>query len=420
MKVVVDATASERNAARQILGVSVLGRILNELFLLGAEQITVVSDAPSGAGDGLSKELARGAALCWVQVPPGADLDVILDAIDGRGSELLVVPADVVASRAFLSAALRHPVGPGTAAVFSPAERAEPGSGRIRKLAPGGARAIASGQVQSVELDGFCSRVCERSSAKRARRILLDQLRKPIEIDGLLGYTIMRPITLRVTRFLASTPLRPNHLTALTALVGLAGVALVAFGDAGLAVAGAGLFFLACYFDCLDGELARIKYQTSYLGAFLDTISDDVQTLLFIGAVGWYLQRTGQGWLHVGLAAASMLVFALAQLYIYFRLHTGVHSGDLLDFEWAFEKRARAPKERSLLPLVKYVIKRDFYTALFFVLFSAGLPRAVSFLLAVFTLGYAVAIIVHVAMEREWLRSDSRVEASSCIQERSA
>lgn len=82
----------------------------------------------------------------------------------------------------------------------------------------------------------------------------------------------MREISLRWTRHLVNTGISPNQLTHLMVLAGvLAGAALLIPGLAGAFIA-ALLIQLYLLLDCVDGEVARWRKQTSITGVYLDRV----------------------------------------------------------------------------------------------------------------------------------------------------
>lgn len=86
------------------------------------------------------------------------------------------------------------------------------------------------------------------------------------------GRLYMREISLRWTRHLVNTRITPNQLTYLMILAGvLAGAALLVPGLTG-ALAAALLIQLYLLLDCVDGEVARWRGQTSITGVYLDRI----------------------------------------------------------------------------------------------------------------------------------------------------
>lgn len=86
------------------------------------------------------------------------------------------------------------------------------------------------------------------------------------------GRLYMREISLRWTRHLVATRVTPNQLTYAMVLAGVAaGAALLAPGLPG-AVAAALLVQLYLLLDCVDGEVARWRAQTSVTGVYLDRV----------------------------------------------------------------------------------------------------------------------------------------------------
>jgi phosphatidylglycerophosphate synthase len=88
--------------------------------------------------------------------------------------------------------------------------------------------------------------------------------------------------------------------------------------------------------DGCDGELARVRFQQSKLGAWLDTFVDDVLNVLMTASAGIGVWRAGAGtWaLAVGLGGAAMLV--LSNLIIMRDMRRQKATGDLMDMVWWF------------------------------------------------------------------------------------
>ncbi|TDC76239.1 CDP-alcohol phosphatidyltransferase family protein [Streptomyces hainanensis] len=86
------------------------------------------------------------------------------------------------------------------------------------------------------------------------------------------GRLYMREISLRWTRHLVGSRVTPNQLTYLMVVAGVAaGAALLVPGLAGALLA-ALLIQLYLLLDCVDGEVARWRAQTSVTGVYLDRI----------------------------------------------------------------------------------------------------------------------------------------------------
>ncbi len=86
------------------------------------------------------------------------------------------------------------------------------------------------------------------------------------------GRLYMREISLRWTRHLVNARVTPNQLTYLMVVAGVAaGAVLLVPGLAGALVA-ALLIQLYLLLDCVDGEVARWRRQTSVTGVYLDRV----------------------------------------------------------------------------------------------------------------------------------------------------
>src|ERR1051326_7307274 len=94
---------------------------------------------------------------------------------------------------------------------------------------------------------------------------------------------------MRVTRMIAqrSLAVTPNHITITAICVGIVAALLVGQGTY-IAGAMAGVLLeVNSILDSCDGELARLRYQYSKLGQWLDNLSDDIVDNLFIAAAGY-------------------------------------------------------------------------------------------------------------------------------------
>ncbi|MFI2346218.1 CDP-alcohol phosphatidyltransferase family protein [Streptomyces sp. NPDC019443] len=86
------------------------------------------------------------------------------------------------------------------------------------------------------------------------------------------GRLYMREISLHIDPYLVNTKITPNQLTYLMVVVGvLGGAALLIPGLTG-AILAVVLFQIYLLLDCVDGEVARWRKQTSITGVYLDRI----------------------------------------------------------------------------------------------------------------------------------------------------
>ncbi|MEZ4462530.1 MAG: CDP-alcohol phosphatidyltransferase family protein [bacterium] len=176
---------------------------------------------------------------------------------------------------------------------------------------------------------------------------------------------INRYMSLFVSRWLAPTPIRPNHISVFTFSLGiLAGVLAAMGGMQNFLLAGV-VFQINSVIDGCDGELARVRYEFSVLGEWLDTLSDDFSDVFFWAGLGWGASQTFAGpwglpsnvWWWLGLAAVVGKVLTMA---IYYRWLIANKRGDLLAFTWSFDDPTQATAMQKVLKHVKYFAKKDF------------------------------------------------------------
>ena len=135
--------------------------------------------------------------------------------------------------------------------------------------------------------------------------------------DGFLTKHISRKISLAVTRRLARTRVRPNAMTLVCLALGLSAAWSFASPAPARQLAGGLLFLLHSILDGCDGELARLKFQESRLGAVLDFWGDNlVHVAVFSAfAVAWST-ASGQSWpFALGALAVAGTIVSSGFLY---------------------------------------------------------------------------------------------------------
>lgn len=141
-----------------------------------------------------------------------------------------------------------------------------------------------------------------------------DRQRAVKPIDCWWTVAAIDPIAVRILPwFVRWRAVTPNRITALAFVVGAVSVAL--FGTGHL-VAGALCYELRFFLDCLDGKVARVRGESSALGAAFDRLADSVTVPAAYAAIGWTLAER-HAWSHawvlaVALMAALVTVFELS------------------------------------------------------------------------------------------------------------
>lgn len=118
--------------------------------------------------------------------------------------------------------------------------------------------------------------------------------------------------------------LTPNRLTAFSFIVACAAVVLIIQGgriEFGIAAV---LIHASHILDCMDGQMARYRRVASRAGSFLDKMTDQVQVILWFGAIGYAAnQQTGEV-LPVFLAFAGVAFYSLRGYVKYVTIYTEI------------------------------------------------------------------------------------------------
>ncbi len=175
--------------------------------------------------------------------------------------------------------------------------------------------------------------------------------RKPKDI--LWNRLVARPLAALFVVPLARTAVTPNQITFLTLVMFVAGALVLALCPGwGALVGAAAILELSYVFDCVDGQLARLKKMSSPVGAHLDFLMDELKAFVLVAAVGarlWlasadarYLLEALLGLVAVA-SAISMTTFVRRPEYA---AATGVAAGHGAD-----AAPAAAPAKPSFSPL---------------------------------------------------------------------
>jgi phosphatidylglycerophosphate synthase len=233
-------------------------------------------------------------------------------------------------------------------------------------------------------------RVVDDASRRQAEDAIFGEL---LRGDlGLVARYLNKPVSFRLTRYLfCRLPFTPNQVTLGAAAVGLLGCALIASGQRWLVVLGFLLAHFQSVLDGCDGELARVRFQQSAIGEWLDTIVDDGLNLALVASMGvglWH--ATGSPLpLQLGLLTCGMLL--TYNVVAYRELVRQGEGGEVLKVRWWFlggaDVKSLVGKPRGLpMRFITAVARRDFFVLAWFVLAALGLFPVV--------LGYAMLVVI--------------------------
>ncbi len=176
-------------------------------------------------------------------------------------------------------------------------------------------------------------RAVTREERSAATKYLFKLIWKP-EQDGFLTYYLFRPIAYPITRFFLPTAVSPNGVTAIVALLALGGCVIVAGASYEAALIGSIMQHVAGYFDCTDGEIARLRHEGSKFGMWFDTLTDEATTVAYMACIGihnYHRHPEYQSYIVIGIVLG--VIGSLLGLYvIYYYLVKVARSGNSQDY----------------------------------------------------------------------------------------
>jgi phosphatidylglycerophosphate synthase len=264
---------------------------------------------------------------------------------------------------------------------------------------------------------------------RAAHRLLYQILTKPQ--DNAITRYLYRPVSFPLTRLLVWTPITPNQVSLAVAALVAIGCWLTAHAQRSSVIAGTAVVLVASYLDCCDGEIARVKLLSSRLGAWLDTIVDELSSIGYMAALGWHCHLAfGREFLGelgfdpwIAGSALGVATFSWSVYCIYYNIVVVVGSANSQDYAGRVEvvpgsqprsvrlrpqvEKPRAPRRELprwlalLATYAPYLIRRDFISWFALVLAVLG---ATHVLFALFWLGGAVTCVIvtldHVRLRR--------------------
>ncbi len=222
-------------------------------------------------------------------------------------------------------------------------------------------RTLEGSQVEYLPAEDACwVAVASPDDIPRAEERLFRELGK--KTDSFLARRLDRPISLAMTRRFARTSITPNQMTLATLLLGLLSAGFIAQPLWGFQVIGALLFMFTSTLDGCDGEIARLKFQQTRLGGWLDLWADNLVHVAVFGgiAAGLYWRTPEPRFIWLGaLACLGVLLSAGGISWKTLRNKSGKG-----DFFVSVVEGMNAPKVRGdlswLARLADYLTRRDF------------------------------------------------------------
>jgi CDP-L-myo-inositol myo-inositolphosphotransferase len=234
------------------------------------------------------------------------------------------------------------------------AEGEESLSDGVQKLAASGrARAVDGGELFWHDID-------EPEDARVAHGKLLAGLRTAK--DGPIATLLNRPISTRISAHVVKTSMTPNQVSFATLLVSLIAAVVVTGATYPTLLLGGMLFHFASVLDGVDGEVARLKFQSSRQGEYVDTVCDSIAYVAFLAGltVAAYRAPVPDLLFWNGVAATVACTLGLINIALY--LSKQGESGSARTVRYGYQKPQKAGLLTWFLRKVHYLGTREMFS----------------------------------------------------------
>jgi phosphatidylglycerophosphate synthase len=129
--------------------------------------------------------------------------------------------------------------------------------------------------------------------------------------DAIVPRFLMRPLSIRITSLLIKTNLSPTHVTLFSCGLKLLAAWFFFPGEYSLDIAAGVLLYFSHVFDCVDGEMARVKNQMTRSGALLDIFLDRIGDVLvyFSVSLSLFIVKNDPRMLVLGMFVIASTLF---------------------------------------------------------------------------------------------------------------
>jgi len=146
--------------------------------------------------------------------------------------------------------------------------------------------------ARAIDVSGrFWIDVDDPTSFDLAKQAMLDRL-KDKSNDGPISLYLNRPVSIRLSKILVNYPISPTLISLFSFLLSMMAAGMFALGGyAALALGGVVAQF-ASIIDGCDGEVARLKHQSSPYGGWFDAVLDRYADAFMLFGLTWHVYST--------------------------------------------------------------------------------------------------------------------------------
>jgi len=147
--------------------------------------------------------------------------------------------------------------------------------------------------------------VDDENAFKKAENILLANLKKIS--DGPVSRYLNRPISIRISKYLLKISITPNQISLFSFIFSMMGALFFFLGGYANLLIGGILAQIASIIDGCDGEIARLKFQTSEFGGWYDAVLDRYADAFLLFGLTYYVYFLGENLLYLFIGFLAII-----------------------------------------------------------------------------------------------------------------
>ncbi|MBA7572022.1 nucleotidyl transferase [Candidatus Atribacteria bacterium 1244-E10-H5-B2] len=140
---------------------------------------------------------------------------------------------------------------------------------------------------------------------RKAEKILLSNLKKTS--DGPVSRHLNRPISTRISKYLLKKPITPNQISFFSFILSVIGAIFFFLGGYANLLIGGVLAQISSIVDGCDGEIARLKFQTSEFGGWFDAVLDRYADAFLLFGLTYYAYFLGENLLYLFIGFLAII-----------------------------------------------------------------------------------------------------------------
>ncbi|MGB6370095.1 hypothetical protein CVT91_08635 [Candidatus Atribacteria bacterium HGW-Atribacteria-1] len=147
--------------------------------------------------------------------------------------------------------------------------------------------------------------VDDENAFKKAENILFANLKKVS--DGPVSRYLNRPISIKISKYLLKKSILPNQISLFSFIFSMVGALFFFFGGYANLLIGGILAQMASIIDGCDGEIARLKFQTSEFGGWYDAVLDRYADAFLLFGLTYYAYFLGENLLYLFIGFLAII-----------------------------------------------------------------------------------------------------------------